>query len=116
MQASSSAVAQESPICGLWPNGMTSSNDDSMARIGSQYVKYAMIIILGADCQADVCKGLSYSLEACVAAAILCGHSPPTRLTVLTANPGREKKACRGMHLGCLRSKRNAKLISRAGH
>ena len=56
---------------------MTSSNDDSLVRIGSQYAKYVVIIIRGADCQADVSKGLSDSVEACIAAAILCGHSPP---------------------------------------
>ena len=44
--AYSSAVALESPIYGLWQNGTTSTNDDSKARIGSQYVKYVIIISL----------------------------------------------------------------------
>ena len=68
---------------------MTFSNDDSMARIGSQYVKYVMIVSLGADCQADVYKGLPDSLKACAATTIFCEQSPLLLpLTVLTANPG----------------------------
>ena len=77
--AYSSAVALESQIYGLWQNGMISTNDDSLAKIGSQYVKYVITTLRGADCQADVYKGLSYSIEACVAATILCEHSPPWR-------------------------------------